>query len=160
MWTIITNMFTIIIVIHSTSCNIFIFATSAKLVGSSEIRINFEGLYFEFNFYYFLFVCFFVCFYLFIFSLLNSLSRHFLLKLGWNYFDLWCKTKVLYIFKISTYLSSIKSPGFVWEATPVCCAFCLPSKVFRNGILFLSEHPYRTIRMFLRMPNRRAFVSF
>ena len=28
-------------------------------------------------------------------------------------------SKALYIFKISTYLSSIKCPGFVWEATPV-----------------------------------------
>ena len=28
-------------------------------------------------------------------------------------------SKALYILKISTYLSSIKCPGFVWEATPV-----------------------------------------
>ena len=28
-------------------------------------------------------------------------------------------SKALYIFKIGTYLSWIKCPGFVWEATPV-----------------------------------------
>ena len=34
--------------------------------------------------------------------------------------------KALYIFKISTYLSSIKCPGFVWEATPVFGSFSVP----------------------------------
>ena len=28
-------------------------------------------------------------------------------------------SKALYIFKIGTFLTSIKCPGFVWEATPV-----------------------------------------
>ena len=46
---------------------------------------------------------------------------YFFAKLEWQLpsLDLKYLSKALYIFKIGTYLSSIKCPDFVWEATPV-----------------------------------------
>ena len=77
-------------------------------------------------------------------------------------------SQALYSFKIGTYLSSIKCPGFVWEATPVTSALVeadiaspgTADSFLKASHLTRTRHAHQVIASSLYILMNRAYVKY
>ena len=65
-------------------------------------------------------------------------------------------SKALYTFKIGTYLSSIKCPGFVWEATPVLSSWAYECNIYT---CMISKVLYTATKYMLSTTKHQTFID-